>query len=248
VESRENLNWFADFLSREGLPTSFSDVLHTVVKPLADRIAKSQGTLRRVGLCGAQGSGKSTLTSALALMLEARGLTVAVLSLDDLYLSRSHRQELARLTHPLLATRGVPGTHDVALGIQIMEAVFTPGVTPLPRFDKATDNPAPPSAWPHLTGPVDVLLFEGWCVGARPQPDADLAIPVNALERDEDPDGRWRAYVNDQLKNAYADLFSKLDLLVFLQAPDFDVVAGWRLEQEESSALDGWRRAPGLTA
>ena len=233
MENPENLNWFADFLSSEGLPTSFSDVLHTVVRPVAEQIAASQGALRRVGLCGAQGSGKSTLTSALARMLQDKGLTVAVLSLDDLYLSRARRQELARLTHPLLATRGVPGTHDVALGIQVLEALLRPGVTPLPRFDKATDDPVPQSAWPRLTGPVDVLLFEGWCVGAQPQPDADLAIPINALERDEDPDGRWRTYVNEQLKDAYADLFSKLDLLVFLQAPDFGVVAGWRLEQAE---------------
>jgi D-glycerate 3-kinase len=81
-------------------------------------------------------------------------------------------------------------------------------------------------------GPVDVVLFEGWCVGARPQPAAALTRPVNALERDADPDGRWRTFVNTALAGAYAPLFARIDRLVLLQAPGFEVVAGWRAEQE----------------
>lgn len=83
-----------------------------------------------------------------------------------------------------------------------------------------------------MAGPVDVILFEGWCVGARAQGAAALVQPVNALERLEDPDGIWRTYVNDQLDGPYQPLFGMLHDLVLLQPPGFEVVAGWRAEQE----------------
>jgi D-glycerate 3-kinase len=86
--------------------------------------------------------------------------------------------------------------------------------------------------WPRVQAPVDVVLFEGWCVGARPQPPADLARPLNALERDEDPQGVWRAHANDALAGPYQALFDRLDLFVLLQAPSFEVVLDWRREQE----------------
>ncbi len=233
MERRKDPDWFAGFLTREGLPPSFSQVFKTVVEPLAEHIHASCDRIRLVGLCGAQGSGKSTLSSALALVLKDRGLKVATLSLDDLYLSRALRKGLALGVHPLLATRGVPGTHDVAFGGQVLEALKGNRETCLPRFDKAADDPFPQSSWPRVTGPLDVVLFEGWCVGARAQSERELAHPINTLEHDEDPGGHWRAHVNAQLRGPYASFFSRLDLFVFLQAPNFDVVADWRLEQEE---------------
>jgi D-glycerate 3-kinase len=79
---------------------------------------------------------------------------------------------------------------------------------------------------------VQVLLFEGWCVGARPQPEQQLAEPVNALERESDPDGRWRRFANQQLAGEYQRLFARLDWLILLNAPGFESVLAWRTLQE----------------
>ncbi|WP_044558922.1 kinase [Azospirillum sp. B4] len=185
-----------------------------------------------LGICGAQGSGKSTLADGLAERLVASNLRVAVLSLDDLYLTKGERQDLARDVHPLLATRGVPGTHDVGLGLAVLDGLGAPGRTLLPRFDKAVDTRAAEGAW--VEGPVDVVLFEGWCVGAVPQDAADLDAPVNDLERDRDTGGEWRRHVNAALAGDYQRLFGRLDALVLLAAPDFAVVRGWRIQQEET--------------
>lgn len=159
---------------------------------------------------------------------------MAVLSLDDLYLRRAERERLAATVHPLLRTRGVPGTHDVNLGEQVLEGLARPGTTRLPRFDKSTDDRFPESMWDEVQGPVDLILFEGWCVGARPQNEAQLAAPINALEREEDMDGRWRRYANVALAGDYQRLFSRLDMLLLLAAPSFEVVARWRTEQENA--------------
>jgi D-glycerate 3-kinase len=165
-------------------------------------------------------------------MLALRGVRAAVLSIDDLYLKREEREALAASVHPLLITRGPPGTHDVPLGLDVLDRLFKPGEVPLPRFDKALDTRKPFDQWDVVQGPVDVILFEGWCVGARPEEPAALREPINALERDEDPDGVWRTYVNDALAGPYQDLFSRIDLLVMLKAPSFEVVLNWRIEQE----------------
>jgi D-glycerate 3-kinase len=131
---------------------------------LADRIAAAVAALGRplvVGLTGPQGSGKSTLAAVLAERVQRRGLTAAMLALDDLYLPKADRQRLAREVHPLLATRGVPGTHDVGLGLEVLAALQSSGSTRLPRFDKGTDERLPTEAWPAVASPVDVVLFEG---------------------------------------------------------------------------------------
>ena len=164
--------------------------------------------------------------------LEARGLRAAVLSLDDLYLPHDERARLARIVHPLLATRGVPGTHDVARGVRLLDAVRAGEDVVLPRFDKATDNPAPTDAWKAVMGALDVLIFEGWCVGARAQEEAALTVPVNALEAERDPERTWRRFVNLALSTDYAELFERIDKLVLLAAPGFEVVRAWRIEQE----------------
>jgi D-glycerate 3-kinase len=185
-----------------------------------------------LGLCGAQGSGKSTLADAIIEQAALRGLAAAVLSLDDLYFSRAEREALAREVHPLLRTRGVPGTHDVALGLAVLDALARGEEAVLTRFDKAQDDRLPEAQWDRAPAGCDLLVFEGWCVGARPQPDAALARPVNALEAQEDPDGRWRAYANAMLAGPYQALFARIDALVLLAAPCFEVVFDWRLQQE----------------
>lgn len=213
------------------------DLASVLPEPLSQTIAdwaKRRTAPLVVGLCGPQGSGKSTLTALVAGRLETRCLKVAALSIDDLYLPRAARLELAKTVHPLLATRGVPGTHDPALGLSLLDSLARGGPTALPRFDKADDDRAPQADWPMFEGPADVVLLEGWCVGPRPQPAEDLATPVNALERDEDPDGTWRAFANAALGGPYRPLFARLDRLVLLLAPDFAIVRAWRGQQEDA--------------
>ncbi len=223
------------FLARERLPEGFRTTLERVCRPLAARAAAlraARGHTVFVGLCGAQGSGKSTISEATTAILNAQGLKAVTLSLDDFYLSREARAWLARKVHPLMAVRGPPGTHDVALACVVLDHLGLPGVTPLPAFDKASDGRRPQSAWREVDGPLDVVILEGWCVGAQPQPSAELVNPVNSLERAEDPDGVWRRYVDRQLAGPYQALFERLDMLVLLAAPGFEVVRAWRTEQE----------------
>jgi D-glycerate 3-kinase len=224
----------------QALPGAYRQMVDLIHRPAAERIAARRQQLGRpivVGLCGSQGSGKSTMAGFLKALLEDKGLRAAVLSLDDIYLTLPERERLAREVHPLLRTRGVPGTHDTGLGLALID-VLGDGVAEvsMPRFDKAEDTRAPASAWPRLASPVDVILFEGWCVGAIPQDDAALETPINALERDEDPDGAWRRYVNERLKTDYATLYARIDVLALLKAPSFEVVFGWRSLQEKKLA------------
>lgn len=227
------------FLRAEGLPAGYRDQIARHWVPLAKAVVARRHAVAKpivVGICGSQGSGKSTLAKLLTRMIAAEGsFRAAQFSLDDLYLSRADRHRLAAEVHPLLATRGVPGTHDVSLGIQTIEALKRgDGDTsmPLPAFDKASDDRRPLARWQQVAPPVDIILFEGWCVGARPQPTDALAAPINALERDEDSDARWRRHVNDQLDGPYRALFDLLDHLVYLKAPDFAAVRRWRGKQE----------------
>lgn len=227
----------ARLIGQEALPAGYATTVERVWRPLAARIADAQRASRRgilVAINGAQGTGKSTLCRFLeALLRDEHGLVAATLSLDDVYLTRAERQALGREVHPLLVTRGVPGTHDVPLAERTI-AVLLAGSGPVavPRFDKAVDDRLPPGQWPRVEAPVEVLLFEGWCVGSTPEPKAALAAPVNALEASEDPDGGWRTAVNEALAGPYARLFERRDLLVMLQAPGFEAVSGWRRLQE----------------
>lgn len=191
-----------------------------------------------LGLCGAQGSGKSTIAARLA----TRFPGTAILSLDDLYHTRAERLRLAEQVHPLFVTRGVPGTHDVALGLATIAALRDRRGVTLPRFDKAVDDRAPESTWPVAPSPCRLLIFEGWCVGAVAQDDAALAEPVNRLESEEDADGIWRRYVNATLARDYPGLFAALDMLVLLLPPDWPSVLRWRTEQE--AALGAWAMTP----
>lgn len=199
--------------------------------------------VRVYGIAGLQGSGKSTLAAQVAALGAQRGWNVAVLSIDDVYLDRPERQALAREVHPLLATRGPPGTHDVALACAVVDALSTGSDIALPRFDKIADRRLPMHAWPR-SGRADLVLLEGWLNQVPPQHDAALARPVNALERDEDPDGTWRAYCNASLGRDYPALWARIGRALFLQPPGFDVVPEWRWQQEQAlQAANPARRA-----
>ena len=229
-------DWISRFLAEEALSEGFRATIDAICEPLAARLARLRQARRRtvlIGLTGAQGSGKSTIAAVTVRLLEERGLTAVALSLDDFYLPRSARERLAREVHPLLATRGPPGTHDVALAGAALDQLRAPGRIALPSFDKAADERRPRAAWRTIATPVDVVILDGWCIGARAQGAAALAQPVNALEAEEDASGAWRNYVNAQLDGRYQDLFGRLHELVLLQAPSFEVVLGWRQEQEK---------------
>ncbi len=190
-----------------------------------------------VGLSALQGSGKSTLAAQLVAAAKRRGLDAVALSLDDFYLGRRARRQLARRVHPLFATRGVPGTHDVALLAATLDALTSASIARpacLPAFDKGLDTRRPPSRWRICRQRPDLIVLEGWCVGVPAQASADLARAVNALEREEDADGCWRGHANTALATAYAPLWRRLDRLAVLQAPSFDVVARWRGGQERA--------------
>jgi len=231
------------FIARHRLPSHFrtfiEDHYARVVTWAVGRIPP--GTTMLFGISGAQGTGKSTLADFLQLALDVdHGVQVAVLSLDDFYLTKVERQRLADRVHALLRTRGVPGTHDVAMLTRCIAQLRNLDATThavLPRFDKAHDDRAERSTWPELSGPIDLIILEGWCVGSMPQADAALLQPINALEAQHDASGTWRHYVNEQLKREYAELFAILDALIVLQAPGFDAVYRWRLEQEQKLAM-----------
>jgi D-glycerate 3-kinase len=224
-----------DLIARERLPPDFARLVDTLHAPLAETILRRRAVAPGplvVGLCGPQGSGKTTSARVIEALLNDAGSRAAVLGLDDLYLGRAERERLARGVHPLLATRGPPGTHDTGLGERLIADLASLAATPVPRFDKASDDRAPQGEWPVVQGPVQVVIFEGWCVGARPQLPQDLPEPVNALEAEHDPQAIWRRYVNDALAGPYQRLFGRIDLLIMLRPPSFEVIADWRIEQE----------------
>jgi len=225
----------------EGIARPSEALIAKFYVPMTEWVAERvEGSTLVLGLNGAQGTGKSTLARLLARLLERlHGMRAAILSLDDLYLTGAERLQRAQTIHPLLATRGVPGTHDVELGIRVLRALRERRPLALPRFDKANDDRRPVADWPRWEGRCDVVIFEGWCVGARPQPVRELQTPINGLERLEDPSGDWRWYVNRELGGRYQALFAELDLLLMLRPPDFDRVYAWREEQEARLRAQG---------
>lgn len=228
------------FMAREGLPASYLDTVERWFLPLAEEIMRRTSVrddALLVGVSGCQGSGKSTLAALLVLLLkEMLGLKAVNLSIDDFYLTHAERQHLGDTVHPLFATRGVPGTHDVTLARETIAALRREGVVAIPRFDKAADDRAPLADWPRVQAPVDVIVLEGWCLSVGPQSGAELAAPINTLEEREDPDGTWRRYVNRLVADEYRAFYDMVDYLVMLKAPDFEKVFEWRRNQEDKLA------------
>jgi D-glycerate 3-kinase len=194
------------------------------------------GTLT-VGISGSQGSGKTTLTRALATALtEQHNLRVVQFSLDDLYKTKAERTVMAQEVHPLFATRTLPGTHDIALGLEVFKSLKHGRQTAIPFFDKAVDDRTAQTAWTVFDGQPDVILFEGWCLGARPAANAEeLAEPLNDFERQKDPDGAWRRAIDLYLRRDYPALWNEIDRLVFIKIPSFDSVFHWRKQQESET-------------
>ena len=227
-------------INHHSLPHQFEFWVDQYFRPLAQDIVQRKNNAKQayvLGIQGAQGSGKSTAAEFLKLLLEKEhNVSCAVLSIDDFYFTRNERLNLASSIHPLLETRGVPGTHDIPLAMKVMGELKDQKAhenTHIPRFNKAADDRHNPELWGDITGKVDVIIFEGWCVGLPPQDKAALSTPCNDLEKNEDTNLFWRSYVNNQLAEGYQTLFSIIDDLLVLQAPSFDVVYEWRLLQEQ---------------
>lgn len=240
------------FQADHQLPGASTPTIRDHFLPLAEWLREQlqPGTAFTLGINGAQGTGKSTLADLLLRVLTVlHGCNVALLSLDDFYLTRAERRELARAVHPLLITRGVPGTHDTKLLRDCLDRLssLARGETMrLPRFDKALDDRIDESKWPRLEGPVDLVILEGWCVGAAAEDDESLGESINELELVEDPAALWRRYANERLREDYEPIFATLDALVFLQAPGFDAVLEWRLQQERQLRARSPSDAPGV--
>jgi D-glycerate 3-kinase len=230
----------AEFIQEASLPDNvaynYMRWYAGVTRSLAQR-AKTADLAPLVGFSGCQGSGKSTLVALMAkVMREFHGVYTVVLSLDDFYLTKAARAALAESIHPLFATRGVPGTHDLPLLNETIAALRQPraeGTVPVPAFDKALDDRTELVHWRQVSAPMQLIFLEGWCVGLSPQSESELEVPINPMEAEQDPSLVWRREVNRQLATEYADLFGNLDALLLLQAPSFDAVFEWRWQQEQ---------------
>jgi D-glycerate 3-kinase len=209
-----------------------------------DEIARHPERAALIGVAGAQGSGKTTVCKLLEAANRPR---FAHFSLDDVYFTKGERAQPAKRFDPLFATRGPPGTHAVSLAMSVIEALTEAAPdadTPLPRFDKTSDDRAPEAAWPRFRGRPQAILFDGWCLGALPD---DLgAAPINVLEALEDADGRWRAQINRDLTERYQPFYALFDAIIYLRAPNWEIVRKWRGEQERETlgrALTGEEEA-----
>lgn len=202
------------------LPTLIFDIIKDVR-------ARRPGRPALIGVSGAQGSGKSTVCGLLEAANRPR---FAYFSMDDIYLTKAEREERASLHGKVFGVRGPPGTHDLTLAGGLIARLGKPLATPLPRFDKARDDREPEEKWPVFKGPAEAILIDGWCLGAQPSEDID--DPINAIEV-EDGDGYWRQSMVTALAGRYAAFFNAFDAIVYLQAPNWEIVRRWRGEQEE---------------
>lgn len=177
-----------------------------------------------VGVNGPQGGGKSTLTAHAVEGLAALGLRAVTLSIDDVYLPRAEQVALAAANegNAYLAVRGAPGTHDVAMGARLLDALREGGPAVLPTYDKGAfegaGDRAPPSRWRRVEGPFDVVLFEGWMLGFA---------PIEGAVEDRD-----LAVLNEKLR-AYDAWNTRLDALLHLDVDDLENVVRWRVESEQ---------------
>ena len=189
-----------------------------------------------LGLSGSQGSGKTTIANILKIILKKFfKKNICIISIDNFYKTLRDRNRMSKQKHPLFKTRGVPGTHDINLiknlFISIKKKKFKK--IKIPKFEKAMDNRLEKKYWFNIKQKPEIVILEGWCVGARPQSNSLIKRPINILEKYEDKDLKWRKYVNEKLKKEYKKLFLMIDHLIFMKIPNFKVVFKWRLLQEK---------------
>ena len=189
-----------------------------------------------IGLTGGQGTGKSTISNILKIILnEAFNLKTVIFSIDDFYKTLKERKIMSKKINSLFLTRGVPGTHDTRMLLQCLKNLKNNKFKKLniPKFDKSIDDRSPKSKWVQVKRKPDIVIFEGWCVGVSAQKNKDLNFPVNELEKHKDDRKIWRKKVNLELKKNYKKIFNLIDKLIFLKVPSFKYVFKWRLLQEK---------------
>jgi D-glycerate 3-kinase len=201
---------------------------------IAKKINKKKPLI--IGLAGGQGTGKTTITSIISIILKKYfKLDIFKISIDDFYKTRKQRALLSKNKHSLLMTRGVPGTHDIDIMLNFFKKIKVKNfkILKLPKFNKGVDDRCKQSLWYKIQSKPDVVILEGWCVGARSQNSKELKKPVNSLEKIHDQNFKWRQYVNYQLKTKYKKLFNQLDYILFLKVKNFSLLRRWRLKQEK---------------
>jgi len=197
---------------------------------------KKKGETLILGFSGGQGSGKTTVTGILKIILKKFfKRRIHVSSIDDFYKTSEDRNKISNKIHPLLKIRGVPGTHDINLVKNFFKIIRKKKFKKIkiPKFEKAMDNRLEKKYWFNIKQKPEIVILEGWCVGARPQSNSLIKRPINKLEKYEDKDLKWRKYVNEKLKKEYKKLFVMIDHLIFMKIPNFKVVFKWRLLQEK---------------
>jgi len=200
-----------------------------------DNKYKKKGKTLFLGLSGGQGSGKTTVVGILKIILKKYfKRKTHVISIDDFYKTLKERNKISSTIHPLLKTRGVPGTHDTNLIKKFFDFIKRKKFRKFeaPRFDKSIDDRLKKKYWFNIKEKPEVVILEGWCVGAKPQTNLLLKKPINNLEKHEDKDLIWRKYVNQKLKREYKKLFAMIDYFIFMKIPNFNKVFKWRLIQE----------------
>ena len=223
------------FSNKEGMLKSF-------LIPICFSIAKKANDKKPyfVGLAGGQGTGKTTISSIIKIILEKYfKLKVFKISIDDFYKTRKERLELSKKVHPMLMTRGVPGTHDIQMMLNFFKKAKSDNFIKieLPNFNKAIDDRSPKKDWYKIKERPDVIIFEGWCVGAKAELNKSLKKPINSMEKVNDQKLIWRNYVNQQLKTNYRKLYLQLNCMIYLKAKNFNLLQKWRLKQEHKLKL-----------
>jgi len=228
--------------SQEIMSEPFRDKLGQLKKfylPISKIINEEYSKNKKVqviGLSGGQGSGKSTISNILKIILkEGFNLETVIFSIDDFYKTFKQRKLMSQKISPLFLTRGVPGTHDTRMLHscinKLKKSKFNKII--IPKFDKSIDDRSSKSKWIRVNKKPHVVIFEGWCVGVTPQKKKDLIVPINKLEKEKDKKKIWRSRVNKELIGDYQKIFSLIDKLIFLKVPSFKYVFKWRLLQEK---------------
>jgi len=215
--------------------TSLKNIYVPISFWIENKYRKKGGTLF-LGFSGGQGSGKTTVTGILKIILKKFfKRRIHISSIDDFYKTLKDRNKMSNKIHPLFKTRGVPGTHDINLVknffYDIKKKKFKK--TKLPKFAKEHDDRLEKKYWFNIKQKPEIVILEGWCVGAKPQSNSLIKKPINILEKYEDKNFKWRKYVNEKLKKEYKKLFAMIDHFIFIKIPNFNMVLKWRVLQEK---------------
>ncbi|MEA5621306.1 glycerate kinase [Cronbergia sp. UHCC 0137] len=207
--------------------------------PLGIDLASKRQNLDRPmiqGILGGQGTGKTTMSHILSLILQDWGYQTLSLSLDDLYKTYSDRLKLKQ-DDPRLIWRGPPGTHDINLGLTLFEQIRQ-GKSPftVPRFDKSAHGGEGDRATPEIINNIDIILFEGWFVGVQPiSPDIFTTAPPPIITEE---DREFARDMNERLKE-YLPLWEFLDGLIVLYPRDYRYSLAWRKQAEKQMIAAG---------